>query len=123
MKYRVFALLGVLALGAGAVLQAQDYDDIYYDASKSTTKVKTKVETPAKTVSVYGEVPEKYKVAVRDNYRVERDDDEYNRRGAYEPVYELDINGDTIWFNSDSLPTMRLLPTPAASSASITPTS
>ena len=103
MNYRVFALLGVLALGAGAILQAQDYDDIYYDASKSTTKVKTKVETPAKTVSVYGEVPEKYKVAVRDNYRVERDDDEYNRRGAYEPVYELDINGDTIWLNSDSL--------------------
>lgn len=102
MNYRVFALMGLLALGAGAIVQAQDYDDIYYDASK-TSKVTTKAETPVKTVSVYGEVPERYKVAVRDNYRVERDEDEYNRRGVYELNYEVDINGDTIWFNGDSI--------------------
>ena len=99
-KYRVFTLMGIMALTAGS-LMAQDYDDIYYDASKSkTVEVKTKSSTPAKTVVVYGDVPEKYKVAAQDNYRVERDEDEYNRRGAYDPTnagYEVDINGDTIY--------------------------
>ena len=37
MKYRILTMVGLLALSAGAILQAQDYDDIYYDASKSTT--------------------------------------------------------------------------------------
>ena len=103
MKYRIFTLLGLLALGAGSVLQAQDYDDIYFDASKSTGAVKTKVETPAKTVAVYGEVPDKYKVVAKSNYRVERDEDEYNRRVTYEPEYEVDINGDTIYISNDSI--------------------
>ncbi len=104
MKYRILGLLGVMALTAGS-LQAQDYDDIYYDASKAqpTTKTKVKVEKPAKTVAVYGDVPERYKLVVKDNYREERDVDEYNRRGAYEPKYEVDINGDTIYFDGDSV--------------------
>lgn len=100
MKYRLITLLGLLALGVGSVIQAQDYDDIYYDAGKSTSTVKTKVEKPAKTVAVYSEVPENYKVIASSNYRVERDEDEYNRRGAYDPSnveYEVDINGDTIY--------------------------
>jgi hypothetical protein len=103
MKYRLLSLLGLLALGAGSILQAQDYDDIYYDASKSQA---VKVVTPAKTVSVYGEVPETYKVAASSNYRVERDVDEYNRRGAYDPTtldYEVDINGDTIYIDNDTI--------------------
>jgi hypothetical protein len=99
MKYRIFTLLGLLALSAGAILQAQDYDDIYYDASKSSTG-KTKVVKPAKTVAVYGEVPDTYKVAAQSNYRIERDEDEYNRRGAYEQQYEVDINGDTLYLDS-----------------------
>ena len=99
MKYRILGLLGVMALTAGSLL-AQDYDDIYYDASKAPKTTKVKVETPVKTVAVYGEVPEKYKVVVKDNYREERDVDEYNRRGAYEPQYEVDINGDTIYMDS-----------------------
>jgi hypothetical protein len=108
MKYRVSLLMGMLAISAGAILQAQDYDDIYYDASKSTKAKTVKVTTPAKTIQVYGEVPEKYKVAVQDNYIAERDVDEYNRRGAYdpqnyEPQFEVDINGDTIYFDSDSI--------------------
>ena len=112
MKYRILTLMGVLALSAGSILQAQDYDDIYYDASKSTTtKSKTKVVTPAKTVAVYGEVPERYKEAVQVNYSAERDVDEYNRRGAYDPSiastkapsFEVDINGDTIYFDTDSI--------------------
>ena len=101
MKYRVFALMGVLALSAGS-MWAQDYDDIYYDASKSvsgTTK-ETKVDKKSKTVVVYGDVSDKYKVAAKSNYRVERDEDEYNRRGAFEPTYEVDINGDTIYLDS-----------------------
>lgn len=109
MKYRIYALMGVLALSAGAFLQAQDYDDIYYDASKSATKAKTKVVKPAKTTAVYGEVPEKYKEAVQVNYSADRDIDEYNRRGAYDPSimvqpsYEIDINGDTIYFDGDTI--------------------
>ena len=104
MKYRVFALLGLLAFSAGSLIQAQDYDDIYYDASKSESAIKAKVEQQKpKTVAVYGNVPEKYKVAAKDNYRLERDVDEYNRRGNYEPDYEVDINGDTIYFNGDSI--------------------
>jgi hypothetical protein len=98
MKYRVLTLLGVLALSAGVFIQAQDYDDIYYDASKTSGSTKAaKVTTPAKTVAVYGEVPERYKAVAESNYRVERDEDEYNRRGAYEPEFEVDINGDTIY--------------------------
>ncbi len=100
MKYRILTMVGLLALSAGAFLQAQDYDDIYYDAAKSTKT--TKVVKPAKTVAVYGEVPDTYKVAAQSNYRVERDEDEYNRRGAYDPSnasYEIDINGDTIYLN------------------------
>jgi len=102
MKYRVFALVGLLALSAGAILQAQDYDDIYYDASKSTDTKTVKVMKPAKTVAVYGEVPDRYKESARENYRVVRDEDEYNRRGDFAPAsttdFEIDINGDTIFF-------------------------
>lgn len=101
MKYRILATMGMLALTAGA-LQAQDYDDIYYDASKSPKT--TKVSKPVKTVAVYGEVPENYKVAAQSNYRVERDEDEYNRRGpSYETDFEVDINGDTIYFDNDTI--------------------
>lgn len=105
MKYRFFTLFGLLALTSGAILQAQDYDDIYYDASKSKTTT-TKVTTNPKTVAVYGEVPDNYKVAAQSNYRIERDEDEYNRRGAYEPGYEIDLNGDTIYtvdLNGDTI--------------------
>ena len=108
MKYLVLAFLGLLALGAGSLVQAQDYDDIYYDASKAPkAATKTKVENPVKTIAVYGEVPTEYKVVAQSNYRVERDEDEYNRRGAYDPTYqtnyEIDINGDTIYFDVDSI--------------------
>lgn len=103
MKYRIFALFGLLAMAAGSLAQAQDYDDIYYDASKDTaTKVKIKAEKPVKTTALYGNVPDQYKVAAQSNYRVERDEDEYNRRGVFAPDYEVDINGDTIYFDSDS---------------------
>lgn len=100
MKYRVLTLLGLMALSVATIVQAQDYDDIYYDASssKSTEGKTVKVVKPAKTIAVYGEVPETYKVAANSNYRVERDVDEYNRRGGeYESNYEVDLNGDTIY--------------------------
>ena len=100
MKYRVLTFLGLMALSAATIVQAQDYDDIYYDATSSKlTEGKTvKVVKPAKTIAVYGDVPETYKVAANSNYRVERDVDEYNRRGGeYESNYEVDLNGDTIF--------------------------
>ena len=103
MKYRFFTMLGLLALLAAPLAQAQDYDDIYYDASSAPKQTKTvKVSTPAKTVAVYGEVPERYKVAAQSNYSVERDVDEYNRRGTYEPDYAVTLDGDTI-FDTDTL--------------------
>ena len=100
MKYRILTLLGLMAISVATIVQAQDYDDIYYNASSSnSTEAKTsKVVKPAKTIAVYGEVPETYKVTANSNYRIERDVDEYNRRGVdYESDYELDINGDTIF--------------------------
>ena len=100
MKYRVLTLLGLMALSAATIVHAQDYDDIYYDASssKSTEGKTVKVVKPVKTIAVYGDVPETYKVTANSNYRLERDVDEYNRRGAeYESASEVDINGDTIY--------------------------
>ena len=110
MKYRLLTLLGLLAFSAGSMMQAQDYDDIYYDASKSstsTTKEKTKVVKPVKTIAVYGDVPETYKVTAQSNYRVERDEDEYNRHGEYAPQYEVDINGDTVYYDEETFANTR----------------
>ena len=45
-------------------------------------------------------MPDTYKVSAQSNYRVERDEDEYNRRGAYDPMYAVDLNGDTIYNDS-----------------------
>ena len=73
MKYRFFPMLGLMALLAAPLAQAQDYDDIYYDASSAPKEVKTvKVNKPAKTVAVYGEIPDRYKVAAQSNYSLER---------------------------------------------------
>jgi hypothetical protein len=103
MKYRFFPMLGLMALLAAPLAQAQDYDDIYYDASSAPKEVKTvKVNKPAKTVAVYGEIPDRYKVAAQSNYSLERDVDEYNRRGAYDPEYAITLDGDTI-FHTDTL--------------------
>jgi len=102
MKYRVLALMGIMALSAGSLVLAQDYDDIYYDGSETTTIVKT-TDAPraqARQASiVYSEVPTKYKVAVKKNYKATRDVDEYNRRGAYEYDYS-DYDSDTIYEES-----------------------
>ena len=101
-------MLGLMALLAAPLAQAQDYDDIYYDASSAPKQTKTvKVSTPAKTVAVYGEVPERYKVAAQSNYSVERDVDEYNRRGAYEPDYAISIDGDTIYEEDEAFANTR----------------
>lgn len=97
--YRVITLLGLLAVTAASIVQAQDFDDIYYDASSSKTEKakKVKVVTPTKTLEVYGQVPEVYTQAVQGNYSVDRDVDEYNRRGEYDPEYALSLDGDTIY--------------------------
>ena len=98
MKNRkILALLGIFALGGALYASAQDYDDIYYDASKATKKetvkkssgsvslteqtMPTTVRTGKSTVTTITSTP--YQVTVtKDGYR---DDDEYNRRGAYDP--------------------------------------
>ena len=85
MKFKVLSLLGVLAFSAGSVIQAQDYDDIYYDGS-SNTKVATEKRTTRVSTTAM-QVPARYKVTVQKNYQVDRDVDEYNRRGDYADEY------------------------------------
>ena len=86
--------MGVFALGASTmVVQAQDYDDIYYDGS---SKVKTEKSEPivassstTRSTSAYAkQQPTAYRVKVEKNYQAERDVDEYNRRGIseYDPM-------------------------------------
>ena len=95
MKLRVLTLLGVLALGAGTVIHAQDYDDIYYDGSKTTTAVKKETKR-VETTKTRTEVPTRYKVTVEKNYQTERDVDEYNRRGG---IY-AQLDNDTLYLDS-----------------------
>lgn len=95
MKLRVLTLLGVLALGAGTVIHAQDYDDIYYDGSKQTTEVKRETKR-VETQTTRTEVPTRYKVTVEKNYQTERDVDEYNRRGG---IYAQPEN-DTLYLDA-----------------------
>lgn len=93
MKLRVLTLLGLLAFTAGSMIQAQDYDDIYYDGSSSSTKVKKetkKVETRAGRATV--EVLPRYSSSATSNYQTDRDVDEYNRHGA---KFEYDLS-DTL---------------------------
>ena len=109
MKYRVLALMGVLALSAGLFVHAQDYDDIYYDASSTTTTTTTTVTPRAQArqaAVVYSEVPSKYKVAVKKNYKATRDVDEYNRRGAYENEYYY--GNDTVYDEESFANTRRI---------------
>ena len=108
MKYRVFALMGLIALATSPLVQAQDYDDIYYDASSKSKEVTVvKAKAPTKTVAVYGDVPERYKAAAKGNYSLERDEDEYNRRGAYEPDYAVTLDGDTIYEEDEAFANTR----------------
>lgn len=95
MKLRVLTLLGVLALGAGTVIQAQDYDDIYYDGGKNTTEVKKETKK-VETTRTRTEVPTQYKVTVQKNYQTDRDVDEYNRRGG---IYAQPEN-DTLYLDA-----------------------
>ena len=98
MKYKVLSMMGVLALSAGALVHAQDYDDIYYDGSSTTSTVKEDsktavvVRTPRRATTqllpANADVPARYKVSVEKNYKAERDVDEYKRRTgeyAYDP--------------------------------------
>lgn len=93
--------MGVLALCAGTVIHAQDYDDIYYDGSKSTTEVKQETKK-VETTRVRTQVPTTYKVTVEKNYQTERDVDEYNRRGG---IYSQPEN-DTLYLDAPDDGTM-----------------
>lgn len=102
MKYRVFALLGVLAMSASTLIQAQDYDDIYYGSSSKSTKKTVKVKSTSNglTTSV-SPVASQGAVATSANssskyYSDEFDVDAYNRRGA---EYEKTSN----MFDRDSI--------------------
>lgn len=91
--------MGVLALCAGTVIHAQDYDDIYYDGSASEVKQETKKVETTKTRT---QLPTSYKVTVQKNYQTDRDVDEYNRRGG---IYSQPDN-DTLYLDAPDDGTM-----------------
>ena len=101
MKTKLLSLMGVIALSASTmVVQAQDYDDIYYDGSspaKSQVPARATVSQETATLpttSAYAtRQPAAYRVTVLKNYQAERDVDEYNRRGLseYDPMDTTNI--------------------------------
>ena len=85
MRNRLLILLGFVGLSAITVAFAQDFDDIYFDSSKSTKKEKSthvKEQSAQNSTSYYSQ-----------NYVAERDVDEYNRRGNY---YSADDTTDYV---------------------------
>lgn len=52
MNYRLTALLGVGLLSLGTLVQAQDFDDIYYDGSESPKPTEKVITTPVRTSQV-----------------------------------------------------------------------
>ena len=83
MKHRFLTLIGVFALGSASLAMAQDYDDIYFDAS-SSRKVAPQYSTTASTASsgrVAKAQPRRYQI-VKGESSTTRNEDEYNRRGV-----------------------------------------
>lgn len=104
MKIRFLSVLGVLAFTASTmVLQAQDYDDIYYDGSSKVTTVKSepKVSKKSATTEIYTSQRPTKIVVKGNNYQAERDVDEYNRRGIseYDPTDTLSYVDDDMVFS------------------------
>lgn len=94
MNYRFFALLGTVALCLSSIVQAQDYDDIYYnESSKPKKTAKTKVATTSKSTTIDITGPAFIEIvnnggATNVVSTSEWDVDAYNRRGAeYESNY------------------------------------
>ncbi len=87
MKSYILTLIGALVLG-NSVVQAQDYDDVYYDTKSSKQKTTTTVKTQKKAVD--GSNPYFSKNASKTTILADttarmvngRDVDEYNRRYA-----------------------------------------
>lgn len=100
---RVFTFLGVLSLSFGTLLQAQDFDDIYYDGGASRSK-KTVVKTNGnKTVSiatVTSVTPAKaLQYTDNDNWDV----DAYNRRNAGYEVSDVDTTENDMFANTQRI--------------------
>lgn len=103
MRFGVLTLLGVFAMSSGFMASAQDYDDIYYNSTKSQPKVETKVskQNVKRVVNSNQSLPQ-YRVNNDENYINGRDVDEYNRRGAkYEQEMRSLSDSDSI-YNADS---------------------
>lgn len=108
MKYRFLSGIGALALASAIVIQAQDFDDIYYDGS-SSSKVKTEkksdinVTRDGTTTTIITQKPvTRVAVMSNKNYKADRDVDEYNRRGIseYDPTDTLSYVDDDIAFSN-----------------------
>ena len=68
MNYRLTALLGVGLLSLGTFVQAQDFDDIYYDGSESPKPTEKVITTPVRTSQVssatMSTTPRRYRILV-----------------------------------------------------------
>lgn len=104
MKYNLFALMGALALSTTMIVQAQDYDDVYYNANTddngSTQQVVTRQRVNQPVIINDVQPGSTYRVTVD---RVNTMDvDTYNRRGpAYDETYDYDnkVDYDSIYEN------------------------
>ena len=106
MDNRLTALLGIGLLSLGMHLQAQDYDDIYYDGSESNKKTEKVITTPVRSSRVstttISTTPRKYRIPAIPSSSL-RSDDEYNRRGAYSKEAIADsLQADTAYFSNEN---------------------
>ena len=107
-KFKLFTLLGVLAIAGSTTVVAQDYDDVYYDASKepqgTAIPMKRTRTVNDRKVVVYSNAP----TYVNSNGATivnGRDIDEYNLRGRYDTD---DIAADTIYDEGEFAKTRRI---------------
>ena len=82
MRNRLMILAGIVGLMLGNEAMAQDFDDIYYDSSRSSKKEK-KQEQEWREPDAEAAGDASSLVFTGENYEEERDVDEYNRRGSY----------------------------------------
>lgn len=95
MRNRLLIFTATVCLSLAGAVMAQDFDDIYFDSSKSTKKAKNvtpEFVTEEASDDEYSDSP-----VFGNNYIAERDVDEYNRRGSYS------ADADTTTYANDSV--------------------
>ncbi|MCQ2290207.1 MAG: hypothetical protein MJZ63_02895 [Muribaculaceae bacterium] len=94
MNNRFTAFLGVGLLSLSSLVQAQDYDDIYFDGKEAPKREEKVITTPVRatqtSTTTMSTTPGRYRIPVNTGSSASRSDDEYNRRGAYSRDVVLD---------------------------------